>query len=712
MKLNMKISTKIILLVAVSLLIVSVTVGLLSIWQLNDNGQKAVVQIEKMSADNISEMEKGVEKYRQQLISQKKEYLKSEVQTAMAILQKAYSDAHNPEKLKAVYREPLLNAVNTAYSILESVEKERNLSLREKQTKAINLIKKLRYGPDGKDYFWINDLHPRMIMHPYKSELNGTDISDSKDPNGKRIFVEFVKVCQEKKEGFVDYYWPKYGAEKPVPKLSFVQLFAPWNWVIGTGLYVDDIDAMVAARKAEIKKAANVASVEMRRQIDSTKADVRRVSGIIALVSLILLAAVLTVTFFISRTSIIKPINAVINDVNMLTESAVEGRLDMRADSSNHDGDFKKIVQGLNDTLDTVIKPLTIAATYVDLISKGDIPEKITAEYKGDFNEIKNNLNTMIDNITRFSIDVQAAAEQVAAGSEELSSASEQMSQGSTEQSASVEQVSSSMEQMNSSVAENADNAKETAAIADKAAADAEEGGKRVAETVKAMNSIAEKIGIIEEIARQTNMLALNAAIEAARAGEHGKGFAVVAAEVRKLAERSQTAAKEIGDLSSTSVQITEKAGELIAEIVPGIQKTAELIQEISATSAEQSNGIQQVTEAVIRLDQVIQQSAAATEEMASTTEELSGQAALLRETAAFFRVNGNSAQSQAQLISDSQLQHVSDSGNKAKLETALHNKQGAQASKNPARDDGESVDNVAPSVILDMTDEREFERY
>jgi methyl-accepting chemotaxis protein len=331
-----------------------------------------------------------------------------------------------------------------------------------------------------------------------------------------------------------------------------------------------------------------------------------------------------------------------VKDVEELIEAAVAGKLNVRGNSEKYKIDgFKKVVKGMNDTLDAVIGPLKVAAEYVARISKGDIPQKITEDYEGDFNEIKNNLNEMIENLTNFAINVQASADQVASGSQEISSSSEEMSQGATEQSSSVEEVSSSMEEMNSTVVQNADNAKQTAAISEKAAKDAAEGGKSVTETVHAMKSIAEKIGIIEEIARQTNMLALNAAIEAARAGEHGKGFAVVAAEVRKLAERSQTAAKEISNLSGTSVEIAESAGKLIEEIVPGIQKTAELVQEINAASAEQADGIGQVTKAIEQLDHVIQQNAGATEEMASTSEELAAQAQQLQEAAAFFKVEG-----------------------------------------------------------------------
>jgi methyl-accepting chemotaxis protein len=375
----------------------------------------------------------------------------------------------------------------------------------------------------------------------------------------------------------------------------------------------------------------------------------------------------------------IEAVNALVADAGMLSKAAVDGKLATRADASKHGGDFGKIVLGVNETLDAVIGPLNVAADYVDKISKGDIPAKITDNYNGDFNEIKNNLNILIDamvevtrvaqeiangnltvsvrersaqdelmkalvtmvrRLTQVVNDVRTAADNVATGSQEMSSSSQEMSQGATEQAASAEEVSSSMEEMVSNIRQNADNAQQTEKIALKAAQDAREGGQAVTETVSAMKEIANKISIIEEIARQTNLLALNAAIEAARAGEHGKGFAVVATEVRKLAERSQLAAGEINKLSATSVEIAEKAGEMLTRIVPDIQKTAELVSEINAASNEQNAGAEQINKAIQQLDTVIQQNASATEEMASTTEEISSQAEQLQDTIAFFKTD------------------------------------------------------------------------
>jgi len=430
-----------------------------------------------------------------------------------------------------------------------------DLSTEEAQRLAKDAIRATRY--DGSNYLWINDTDAVIVMHPIKPELDGKDLSTMTDPNGKALFSEFARVAKSQGSGFVDYVWDKNG--QPVGKTSYVKLLPGWNWVVGTGAYLDDIEA-------ELNKIFY------------------QVVG--ALVVVVVLA--LALVFFISR-GITRPV-----------------------------GEAVKVIQRLEN---------------------GDLTATLDDNRKDEIGQMAKALNTMCANLSDVVQNVKAAADNVAAGSMELSSSSQQMSQGATEQAAAAEEASSSMEQMSANIRQNADNAMETEKIAMKSADVAKDGGQAVAETVGAMKDIAEKISIIEEIARQTNLLALNAAIEAARAGEHGKGFAVVASEVRKLAERSQNAAAEISELSGSSVEIAERAGSMLGEMVPDIQRTAELVQEISASSKEQDTGADQINKAIQQLDSVIQQNASASEEMASTSEELSSQAEQLQDSIAFFTI-------------------------------------------------------------------------
>ena len=291
-----------------------------------------------------------------------------------------------------------------------------------------------------------------------------------------------------------------------------------------------------------------------------------------------------------------------------------------------------------------VSKGLNRASDAVKSVADGDLTKTVEITTKDEIGDLLGHVNIMIERLRGVVGDAISASENVSAGSQELSAASEQVSQGATEQASSAEEASASMEEMASNIKQNADNAAQTEKIARQSAKDAEVSGDAVNRAVEAMRTIAEKIAIVQEIARQTDLLALNAAVEAARAGEHGRGFAVVASEVRKLAERSQTAAAEISAVSTDTVKAARSAGEMLTTLVPNIRKTAELVAEISAACREQDIGASQVNEAIQQLDKVTQQNASASEQMSATSEELAAQAEELQTSIAYFRTSANGA--------------------------------------------------------------------
>ncbi len=458
------------------------------------------------------------------------------------------------------------HVVESVYGILEYYNKrvvDGEIALETAKNAVKREIKNLRY--EKNEYFWLNDMQPSMIMHPIKPELDGQDMAeykDPKDPLGKKIFMEFVQTVKKDGAGFVRYLWSKPGAANTVPKVSYVKGFEPWGWILGSGIYIDDVEADFRA--------------EALRQ------------GIIGLVIMaVMIVAALSIARTILRQLGDEPQN-IASMANRIAEGNLTVSLEFAGIAGKETGVFKSMVS-MREQLGSTV------------------------------NKVKNSSGS------------------IAGYAAQLDSCATALSQSSAEQASAVEEISSTMEEMVAGIRQTAVSVGQMDAVASTSLRNAEDGIGIVRESTVLMERIADKIVIIEEIARQTNLLALNAAIEAARAGEYGKGFAVVASEVRKLAERSQSAANEIGQLSKTSVEAAVRSGGLLESLVPDIRKTAELANEINFASKEQATGAEQIGRAIIQLDATTQQNAGGAEELSSQAEELLVQSRTLDDSVAVF---------------------------------------------------------------------------
>jgi len=508
---------------------------------------------------------------------------------------------------KQIYQgrqQQLIAAVETAWGIVDHYSKSTGAEMTTEaaQEAAKATIENLRF--EGDIYFWINDTEPNMIMHPIKPALNGKSLSGSKDPDGKYLFNEMVKVAKADGEGFVDYQWPKPGKEAPQPKISFVKLHPSWNWIVGSGMYVDDLDS--------------------------------EVNGIFYSILALLVCVLLftaTIFYFLAR-SISQPMEKTVKMIDEMEQGHLSSRLNM--DRGDEIGRMAKTMDRFADSLQHEI------VDSVQKLAAGNLqfdinPRDSQDEVRGALKKLEIDLNDIMGTI-------QASGQQIAAGSTNVADFSQSLSQGATESAASLEEISSSLNEMSGQTGLNADNASQVNQLSSEAQKAAEEGNQRMAQMVSAMGEISDAgqninkiIKVIDEIAFQTNLLALNAAVEAARAGQHGKGFAVVAEEVRKLAARSAKAAQETADLIAGSVAKTDRGAEIakhtaesLESITERIAKVSDLAEEIAAASREQAEGISQVNLGLGQIDQVIQQNTATAEESASAAEELSGQAAQL----------------------------------------------------------------------------------
>ncbi|MFZ0449089.1 MAG: methyl-accepting chemotaxis protein [Desulfatiglandaceae bacterium] len=310
----MKINTKIMLMVTFALVFSSLVVGAMAFWQLKSNSAASISQIKKLGEASIEQLKnqgtREINTYREDTIKAKKALMRSVVETAYSFLERANQDA------KAMLEEGLTEEVKKAI-------------LAEAQENIAGFVGKLRYGLKNKDYFWINDMQPRMIMDPYHPKLKGEDLSNIKDPKGKKVFVEMVKVCGTEGQGFVDYYWPKYGSDKPFPKISFVKLFKPWDWVIGTGSYLDDVEAAVKVRQAALNTKVKAIQGQIAGLVKENAAHAgQKIEQVIRWVAVVILFTVLLALLFslwFTRRNITRPVNHIVEELNEGADQVATG---------------------------------------------------------------------------------------------------------------------------------------------------------------------------------------------------------------------------------------------------------------------------------------------------------------------------------------------------------------------------------------------------
>jgi methyl-accepting chemotaxis protein len=470
------------------------------------------------------------------------------------------------------------NLVQVAISVAESYQKQIDagtLTREEAQHQAVERIAAIRYNE--KDYIWINDLTPTMIMHPMKPEMNGKELSENKDPNGKFLFREMVKVCKDKGKGFVEYTWPKPGNSKPVPKISYVELYQPWGWIVGTGIYIDDVDT------------------QMQKIM------------LVMIVSLcILLLPALFSALFIARL-ITVPVSVLVKQ----TAQVANGELDIEIECSSNDEigqlaySFKTMTEHLHSIINDIangVHRLTSSSNALAVVSR---------------------------QLSASALETADSSSAVAAATEEMSTNVQSVAAAMEQSSCNVNMVASASEEMTSTINEIAQNAEKARSISEEAVTQSRNTSKKMAVLGESAMKIGKVTEAITEISEQTNLLALNATIEAARAGEAGKGFAVVANEIKELARQTASATVDIKNqinemqtTTSTRIADIEKISAVITEIHEVINGIATAVEEQSAASSEIANNISQASQGIAEVNENVAQSSVV---IADITHDISG---------------------------------------------------------------------------------------
>jgi methyl-accepting chemotaxis protein len=659
------------------------------------------------------------------MVNDKNEKLNDLVRNTFEIMATQYRAAHDPVQVAQAYKQELQSIVDVAYSSIEGLYTRKDLSDGEKQKMAAGIIEKMRYG--NGDYLWINDMQPAMVMHPLKPEMNGKDISDFKDPNGKKLFVEMVSVCQKDGLGFVDYMWPKPGEDKPVAKLSYVRLFKPWNWIIGTGVYLQmaeqrfkdeakqqisslrfgpdsqdyffiiDTDAKIVmhpikpelngkdmsnfqdpkgkklfAEMAKVSKEKGEGYVEYMWEKPGEKNPVRKISyvklfkqwnwivgtgiytddidkamsaqqqGISSTIGkqtfwIIGISAVLILIVGIIITFLAKRISAPILDASLMLRDIAEGEGDLtgrlKVTTKDELGDMAKWFNVFVEKLQNMIK--VIAADTKELNSSAGSLSRISGEMSTGAGDTSGKANT-----------VAAAVEEMSANMASVASSME-------ETASNVDMVAAAVEQMNSTIKEIAQTSEKARVITDQAVGEAARSSAQVDKLGKSAMEINKVLETISEISDQVDLLALNATIEAARAGDAGKGFAVVANEIKELAKQTSDAAdlikERIGEIQKTT---TETIAE-ISNISKVVSENSEIVNTIATAVEEQAVTANQISENLSHISQGIQVINENVSQSSTVSAEIAREIADVNKAAMDMSENSNMVSSNAGRLND-----------------------------------------------------------
>ncbi len=664
--------------------------------------------------------DQSLEAIRTIMSSGKDEKLKDLVRNTYEIIGAQYRAAHDPMLVAKEYERQLQSVVNLAYTSIQAIYDSTDIYESEKQEMAFEVVSNMRYA--GGNYLWINDMGPKMVMHPIKPSLNGKDLSGFKDPNGKKLFVEMVKVCARAGEGFVDYFWSKPGEEKPVAKLSYVRLFKPWNWVIGSGVYLEMaekqfqenakkqvgnlrfgpegkdyffiIDTKATVVMHPIKPAldgkdmsdfkdpngkqlfAEMAKVgkeegegfidyywekpgedepsaklsfvkhfkewgwivgtgiyiddiekEMAREEELFQTAIAKQRIWIISISVILIVVAAIVISFLA-----KMISSPILSVSLMLQDIAEGEGDLT----------KRLVAKTKDELADMAKWFNL---FVDKL------QDMISGMAGDSDEIQRSASSLSGISSEMSVGSSETSEKanaVAAAIEEMSANMSNVATSMGETTNSVDVVAAAVEEMTSTINEIAETSENARVITDKAVEQAAESSARVDELGSSALEINKVLETIAEISDQVDLLALNATIEAARAGDAGKGFTVVASEIKELAKQTAEATNQVKDRIEGIQRAIKATVSQIQTISDVVGENSEIVNTIATAVEEQSVTANEISQSISHISQGIQEINVNVAQSSEVSQDVAREIAGVNQAAGEMSSNSNEVSSNA----------------------------------------------------------------